>query len=205
MSDEEIVRFTDITGASPAVALGLLEVAGGNFESAIQLFFDSPDLVGSLNTQTSTATPQQSTSHARSAPTDSRPSAGRQDEHGVIHIDSDDDGDTHVTIDDDDDDDFNIPDEDPDDTSVAQVAEIARTAQEEEDAAMAKRLQEELYSENATGDGVRSPIARTTETLVDPYGDGGFHSTFSDFQRQQQLLRPPRGSEQYTSRVTLWC
>jgi hypothetical protein len=45
----------------------------------------------------------------------------------------------------------------------------------EDDAAMARRLQEELYSGSDPSDGVRAPIARTTETLVGPgaesYGD----------------------------------
>ena len=40
--------------------------------------------------------------------------------------------------------------------------------------AMARRLQEEMYSENpASGDGVRAPIGRTTETLVGPDASWG--------------------------------
>jgi len=62
-------------------------------------------------------------------------------------------------------------DDDSGDAALAQT--VARTTQEEEDAAMAKRLQEELYAENATtADGIRAPIERTTETLVAPSGYG---------------------------------
>ncbi|KAH8167239.1 hypothetical protein CIB48_g998 [Xylaria polymorpha] len=82
---------------------------------------------------------------------------GREDSHGVVHIDSDDD------------DDFRMLDDDGD---GGDVASIARNAQEEEDAAMARRLQEELYGSGpgsgAVDDGVRAPIAQTIETLAGP-------------------------------------
>ena len=58
-------------------------------------------------------------------------------------------------------------------SGATQAASVAQTAQEEEDAAMAKRLQEELYQGQAAAtdeDGVRAPMARTTETLVAPSG-----------------------------------
>lgn len=45
----------------------------------------------------------------------------------------------------------------------------------EDDAALARRLQEELYNGADTSDGVRAPLARTTETLVEPDVD---HSAF---------------------------
>lgn len=72
-------------------------------------------------------------------------------------------------IDSDDDDDFRMLDDDGD---GGDVASIARNAQEEEDAAMARRLQEELYGSGpgsgAVDDGVRAPIAQTIETLAGP-------------------------------------
>ncbi len=56
-----------------------------------------------------------------------------------------------------------------DDVAAAEAAALA--AQEDEDAAMAKRLQEELYGGQGADDGVRAPMARTTETLVAPSGN----------------------------------
>ncbi|KAL1994606.1 hypothetical protein VTN49DRAFT_2076 [Thermomyces lanuginosus] len=45
----------------------------------------------------------------------------------------------------------------------------------EDDAALARRLQEEFYNGGDTSDGIRAPLARTTETLVEPDVD---HSAF---------------------------
>ncbi|KAK1595570.1 UBX domain-containing protein [Colletotrichum navitas] len=168
--DEDISNFVAITAASPEAARGFLEMANNNLEQAIQLFFESPDIQNSFNT-----VPAATSSTAPPVPASTRPNVGRQDDRGVIHIDSDDDRDTAMTVDDMDD---NFGQDDSD------VAAIARNAQEEEDAAMAKRLQEELYGGGSGGvggggvlggqDDVRSPIARTTETLVGGYeGDDG--------------------------------
>lgn len=75
-----------------------------------------------------------------------------EDETGVVHIDSDTD----------------------DDNAPARAQASARAASTfEDDAAMARRLQEEMYGVGAGGIGepdepVRAPMARTTETLVGP-------------------------------------
>lgn len=57
----------------------------------------------------------------------------------------------------------------------------------EDDAAMARRLQEELYAGGDAADDVRAPLARTTETLVGPgsesYGD--IDPMFSQFRMRQ--------------------
>lgn len=82
-------------------------------------------------------------------------SSGYQDESGVVHIDSDDD----VTV---------------DETRSAHRGGPAPGSTFEDDAAMARRLQEELYSGGGDShDGVRAPMARTTETLVGPEDDFG--------------------------------
>lgn len=82
----------------------------------------------------------------------SRPS-NLQDESGVVQIDSDTD----------------------DDARPAQTrpAQAAGGPPFEDDAAMARRLQEEMYGERTAGDEdeVRAPMARTTETLVGPEAD----------------------------------
>ncbi|OKL61409.1 hypothetical protein UA08_03894 [Talaromyces atroroseus] len=53
----------------------------------------------------------------------------------------------------------------------------------EDDAAMARRLQEELYAGGDSADNVRAPMARTTETLVGPdaEGYGDFDPLLSQF------------------------
>ncbi|KAI1372656.1 hypothetical protein F4677DRAFT_245095 [Hypoxylon crocopeplum] len=158
--DEDVDQFMVITGvASDRVARGYLEISGGDPMQAIQLFYENPDLQASFNAPTTSA----STSAAQPAPS-SAPSqsfTGREDARGVIHIDSDDEDDDVQMADDQ----YDIPDDDDD----GGVAEVARNAQEEEDAAMARRLQEEMYSENHTSaDGVRAPIAQTTEILAAP-------------------------------------
>ncbi|KAJ5683055.1 hypothetical protein N7462_006220 [Penicillium macrosclerotiorum] len=75
---------------------------------------------------------------------------GFEDESGVVHIDSDTDDDAG---------------------SRAQTSGQAAGGIFEDDAAMARRLQEEMYQGGDHDDGVRAPMARTTETLVGPEPD----------------------------------
>jgi UBX domain-containing protein 7 len=64
----------------------------------------------------------------------------------------------------------------------------------EDDAAMARRLQEELYAGGDSGDNVRAPMARTTETLVGPGAEG-----YGDFDPLSHFrMRPGGRSSQYT-------
>lgn len=165
--DEEIANFVAITGTSDDVARGFIELAGGDYERAVTLFFENPELATSIGAGASTAAPA-ATSSRRTTGRSNR--AGREDASGVIHIDDDDDDD-----DDEEDDDYMEVDNDfdSDDDAVA-ATHAANMAQEEEDAAMAKRLQEELYQQGsgsgggANSDDVRAPIGRTTETLIAP-------------------------------------
>ncbi|KAI9158122.1 UBX domain-containing protein [Paramyrothecium foliicola] len=159
--EENITSFATVTGATPDVARGFLELANGDFERAVGLYFENPELAVGIGAGIS------SSSAPAVPPQRSRPAnIGREDASGVIHIDSDDDEDMYLGDD---------GDSDQDDGRAA-AALAAAAAQEEEDAAMAKRLQEELYREThgsgsgggAAGDDVRAPIARTTETLVAP-------------------------------------
>ncbi len=163
-------NFTAITGASEAVASQLLDITNGDLSQAVTLYFDNPDAFNQPSASaahpaaTQILPPLEARPARRNSP---RAPAGRQDHRGVIHIDSDDDDDVHM-LDDDLDAGFGVDEG----GAAAVAATVARTAQEEEDAAMAKRLQEELYAENAgTSDGIRAPMGRTTETLVAPsYG-----------------------------------
>ncbi|KAI1383561.1 uncharacterized protein F4822DRAFT_81015 [Hypoxylon trugodes] len=158
--DEDVEQFMAITGvAREQVARGYLEISGGDPMQAIQLFFENPELQASFNAPGASSTTATSTARQPST-SRSQGFTGREDARGVIHIDSDDDDDDVQMADHD----FGVPDDDDDD-----VAAIARNAQEEEDEAMARRLQDELYSENhGSTDGVRAPIAQTTETLAAP-------------------------------------
>ncbi|KAL4865983.1 hypothetical protein BDV12DRAFT_173667 [Aspergillus spectabilis] len=68
-----------------------------------------------------------------------------EDDSGIVHLDSDDE-DSRPT---------------------------PRNPAFEDDAALARRLQEEMYGGQETADDVRAPMARTTETLVGPEADFG--------------------------------
>jgi UBX domain-containing protein 7 len=200
--EEAIINFVDITGATPQVAQGFLDMTDGDTPQAIQLYFENPELQQSFNSVSASAPPVPSNTRPAAAPA-SRPNVGREDARGIIHIDSDDDDDTNMTFDDDDD--LDIPDEDGDDTLNA--VGVARAAQEDEDAAMARRLQEELYSGaggGAAADGIRSPIARTTETLIAPSAPWGttgtLHAPLEDdeldaaiIEQMRRRRQPPQG------------
>ncbi len=163
--DEDIAQFVAITGASETVARQILDITDGDLSQAATLYFDNPGAFAQESVPgpaAAGAAPATSASgglqHTQGAPASRPPARGRP-----IAVDSDDD-------------------EDGGDNPMAEYYEganaHARTAQEEADAAIAKRLQEELYAENtgAADDDVRAPIARTTETLVGPvpgYGMGG--------------------------------
>jgi hypothetical protein len=195
--EENISTFVAITGSSADVATGFLEMANGDFERAVALYYENPDLISGVGAAANQA--QQASMGA------SRHNVGREDASGVIHIDSDDD-------------DMNLDNDSDEDDANAAVAHAAALAQEEEDAAMAKRLQEELYSSGGGGGGgpageddVRAPIARTTETLVAPdptWGaddDMGSH-ILDQLRRQRQaagacLGLPPRREHLCTDKI----
>ncbi|KUJ22526.1 uncharacterized protein LY89DRAFT_607194 [Mollisia scopiformis] len=158
--DESIDGFIAFTGASADVARRYLGLTENNAEQAIQLFFDSPDLATGLNNESQPPAPP--------IPTASRPeisNPARPSRQQVVLDDSDNDDDMQLDH-----------EEEDEDTSTA--AAISRAADYEDDEAMARRMQEELYAGgDASGgydaDGVRAPIGRVTETLVDAGGDWG--------------------------------
>ncbi|KAI0889640.1 uncharacterized protein GGS22DRAFT_2192 [Annulohypoxylon maeteangense] len=189
--DEEVDQFMSITGvAAERVARGYLEISGGDPMQAIQLYFENPELEASFNAPAASTSASTSARQPPTAATGSQNFTGREDSRGFIVIDSDDDDDD-VQMDDND---FAVPDDGDDN-----VAAIARNAQEEEDAAMARRLQEEMYSENhASGDGVRAPIAQTTETLAAPNPSWGMDDD-RDAAVMEQLRRQRRADGSSTN------
>ncbi|PHH82088.1 hypothetical protein CDD82_7028 [Ophiocordyceps australis] len=168
--DDDISTFISITGVSADIARGFLELTGGEFERAVGLYFENPELVQATEEFSRSGVHRQAVSSSGNIAS-RLAQVGREDSSGVIHISDDED-----MLDDRD-----FDDEDVELTTRHGVASrnedaaalhAANLAQEEEDAAMAKRLQEEFYGageeSGAGADDVRAPIARTTETLVGP-------------------------------------
>ncbi|CAJ2501349.1 Uu.00g042020.m01.CDS01 [Anthostomella pinea] len=183
--DDGVEQFMTVTGvASGRIARGYLDISNGDPMQAITLFFENPDLQASFSAPS--AAPA-----ASAQPSRATRRTGREDAGGVIHIDSDDDEDVSMTDD---------PINDSDDDGVIWVA---RNAQEEEDAEMARRLQDELYGpgpggaagSGASEDGVRAPIARTTEMLAAPDPSWGLHDEDREAAVLEQIRarrHPPR-------------
>jgi UBX domain-containing protein 7 len=142
--DEQIAEFTSITSASPSQAEQYLRLTDNNLEQAIQLFFEDPSLAPA------SPQPQQTTSTPAASNSRSRPPPHFSDDDGIVHIESDDEIDEDLAMD------------EADDEAPARAASGT-----EDDEAIARRLQEEMYQgAGVDRDGVRAPMARTTETLV---------------------------------------
>lgn len=167
MDSDVVAQFTEITDSSPELATQYLQLTDFNIEQAMQLYFENGGAPLTEEPLPSTSVPQGA---SRSS---------QQDESGVVHIDSDDE----VTV---------------DETRSAPRGR-PQGSTFEDDAAMARRLQEEFYSGGGGGeggghdaDGVRAPMARTTETLVGPEDDfdDGMQTSILD----QLRARQQRGS-----------
>lgn len=181
MADDPVAQFMAITDQSAAVASGCLAMTEGDVMAAVNMFFENPDIANSFPQNPPAVPPSSSRPPAASS---SNRNIGREDEAGVIHIDDDDDEEISAF--------------DQDDG----LAHAERIAQENDDEAMARRIQEEMYgggggggggaNTNATTDGVRAPIARTTETLVAPSGYGGIEDDY-DMLEQIRRRNRPRG------------
>jgi hypothetical protein len=163
MEGDVVAQFTEITGSTPELATQYLQITDFNIEQAMQLFFENggAELAEQPSQQ---APPPQSATHP----------PAYEDNAGAIHLDSDDDDDD-IAID--------------ESRSSAAPRPTAPTAFED-DAAMAQRLQEELFSGGDSLDEIRAPMARTTETLVGPgadmFDDGDMHSAILNQLRSRQ-------------------
>ncbi|KAG9250333.1 uncharacterized protein F5Z01DRAFT_666489 [Emericellopsis atlantica] len=193
MEQESISMFCGITGASTEVAQGFLNLSNNDVSRAIELFFENPELAS--NVQTSVPSRPAATSGTTTT---------REGSREIIQIDSDDD------------DIMQVDDESDQDDGQAAAQRAAAMAQEDEDAAMARRLQNELYGEGggqsggADGmgeDGVRAPIGRTTETLIAPNpawadeeDDGGAHAAFLE-QIRRRRAAPGRSGGPFGQRI----
>ena len=179
--DEAIDTFVAFTGASPDVARRYLEMTENISEQAIQLYFDSPDLASGIGQSTSSAPPIPSSTRTQPRAT----SVGKEDSRGVVHLDDDDEDMVDV--------------DDEDEEQATSAAAIGRAADYEDDEAIARRMQEELYAggdaaSSLGADGVRAPIGRTTETLVGGPGGAWGPEDMQTAVEQQMRLRQARAS-----------
>ena len=187
--DDTVDTFTTLTQAPANVAERYLGMTDGNVEQAIQLYFDSPDLAsGIADPQPQPVIPNSThPSHA---------TGSRQDPiHALPPSTTDDEDMDYISGDD----------------AAAAAAAVGRAADFEDDEAVARRLQEEMYTGgSSTGgfgeDGVRAPIARTTETLVG--GPGGHFDDDDDddiHARVLEQMRARRQPRQQGMPHTLYC
>lgn len=175
MDDDPVAQFMAITDQSAAVASGCLSMTEGDVMAAVNMFFENPEIASSFPQNNSSAAAPSTSARPQAASSSSR-NFGREDESGVIHIDDDDEA---------------MVSHDQDDG----LADAERIAQENDDAAMARRIQEEMYGGSAPetdAEGVRAPIARTTETLVAPSGYGGMDDDFDMLDQLRRRNRPRR-------------
>lgn len=129
MDNDVVAQFTEITGATPELAIQYLQITEFQIEQAMQLYFEN----GGASLTGEPAQP-------------ARPS-GIPGDSEVVNIDSDTDDD---------------------------APQRSNRPTFDDDEAMARRLQEEMYGGPggpANEDEVRAPMARTTETLVGPGAD----------------------------------
>jgi hypothetical protein len=105
-------------------------------------------------------------------------STGYEDASGLVHLDSDEE-----------------------EAQSTPRNRSLNTSTLEDDAAMARRLQEEMYGGQGAADEVRAPMARTTETLVGPevdFGDDMHESILGQIRTRQR-----RASEYTPSFIVL--
>lgn len=201
MDDGAVAQFTAITGTSADTAAQFIALADGDIQTAMELFFTAGG---------DEALPPSQPTHTPSLPPPQYPSVGyRQDEGGLIHLDSDEE---------------EVPsdgDADPGQQDSRRTAPSSRLAARTPttsthrmdqaavmgyDEAMARRLQEEIYggagvSGGVDAEGIRAPMGRTTETLVGP---GSFDPGDPDEMRaalyhQMQARRQPRSRGKYAT------
>ena len=169
MDDGALAQFTSITGTQPETAQRYLAFTDGDLQQAIELFFanDGADL----------DVPSASDPPASSRPPPVPPPATRPppEQHAVlVDSDSDDDPTTRPS---------GSTGRQPEGVNQAQPSSHQSSSSRpstrntggrvDDDEAFARRLQQEMYGaagvESATDpEGVRAPIARTTETLIGP-------------------------------------
>ncbi|RVX73858.1 hypothetical protein B0A52_02748 [Exophiala mesophila] len=147
--DEAIATLISVAGATPELAAQYAQLADGDANQAVQLWFENGgvDLSGGNITS---QPPPQTTSNQAGGPShpialdDDDDSAGDANDPVITGVNT-----------------STRPNEPPHSSAPVDF---------EDDEAMARRLQEEMYGEGATQE-PRAPIARQAETLVGPGSD----------------------------------
>ena len=177
MDEENISQFISVTGSTTERALQYLSLSDDNIEQAVELFFTTGGVDLAEPVPRATNPPTSETLPAASEPSRSGAPHPRSQPPGeIISIDSDEEI---------------LDDNDPVITGYSEVGSTAasrsvdqssangtsrlpqRARFEDDDEAMARRMQEEIYAGGDMGgaidaEGYRAPIGRTTETLVGP-------------------------------------
>jgi UBX domain-containing protein 7 len=184
MDDDAIAQVVMVTNTTPEKATQYLTLADGDPDQAVTLFFENggQDLVGGPSSSAPTTSQPTATSNA--------PGAG--DAQNPINIDDED----MLDVD------------DPQITHSQRVGALQPQHQGslyEDDAAMARRLQEEMYGESGAGDRngedpIRAPLARQSETLLGPEAEIGGYSAAEipgAVERQMQAMQRRRYGGKY--------
>lgn len=159
--DDAISQMVAITNATPEKAQQYLQVADGDIEQAVSLFFETG---GALD--------------FGQAPSTTQP-AGRDTGSGNAQ--------NPISIDDDQDESVPRP---------TNTTSLANPADFEDDEAMARRLQQEMYGGSGGDDEpIRAPIARQTEVLAGPGSSDYYGGTVDDaIQERLQAFQSRRGN-----------
>ncbi|KAI4089172.1 MAG: hypothetical protein LQ344_005552 [Seirophora lacunosa] len=177
MEDGALAQFASITGTQPEKARQYLSFTDGDVQQAIELFFANEgadlDVPAPSNPPTSSTAPP--VPHPSTRPPAGQPD--QQDRDAVVHIDSDSDSDYSATQ-------TSVPSSrQPAPAGLAGPSRPTPSSSTprayqpnggvDDDEAFARQLQQEMYGEAgvdnpADPEGIRAPIARTTETLIGP-------------------------------------
>ena len=166
--DDAIAQVVAVTNTSPERAAQYVQLADGDPDQAVTLFFenDGADLAGGSASPAVTRPPQSATYQSR----------GYDPSHPIDVDESNAYG--------------------PEDPQIIDQREMSSRSQEDtfdEDARLAQRLQEEAYGESGQDTGVRAPIARQAETLLGPGADMGAGPATDQINRRMWELQQRRG------------
>jgi hypothetical protein len=185
MDDDAIAQVVMVTNTTAEKAAQYLTLADGDPDQAVTLFFENggADLVGGPSSTTAATTQPV-------APPGASATGNAQNPIDVDEVDMLDDDNPLITH----------------SQRVGAQEPQLQSSLYEDDAAMARRLQEEMYNGSGAGDAngeepVRAPLARQSETLLGPGADvGGFSAAEIPMavERQMQEMQRRRYGRKYT-------